>query len=87
MKIIEDNSNVTIFEVLKSGDVFKNRMTQEVFMKLSSTDALEVTCDECDNEFECHLDDYAVNLETGGIERFDMFEKVEKYNATLTLSR
>jgi hypothetical protein len=87
MKILENNSNVTTFTELKTGDVFKSLMTQEVFMKLSSTNALEVTCDECDNEFECHLDDYAVNLETGGIESFSMFERVEKYNATLTLNR
>lgn len=87
MKIIDDYSNVTTFEALKTGDVFKSLMTHEIFMKLSSLNALEVTCDECDNEFECHLNDYAVNLETGGIESFDMFERVEKYNATLTLSR
>ena len=87
MKIIEDNSNVTTFSNLKTGDVFKSLMTQEVFMKLSSTNALETICGNCGEDCECHLDDYAVNLETGGIESFAMFEKVEKWNATLTLSK
>lgn len=87
MKIIEDNSNVTTFSNLKTGDVFKSLMTQEVFMKLSSTNAIEITCDECESKCECHLNGYAVNLEAGGIESFSMLEKVEKYNAILTLNR
>ena len=86
MKIIEENVNVVNFSDLDTGDVFRN-ITQEVFMKLSSAQSFETTCDECNNECECYFDDCAVNLETGRIESFDKFEKVEKWNATLTLSR
>lgn len=87
MKIIEENVNVMNFADLKTGDVFRKSVTQEVFMKLSSAQSFETTCDECDNECECYFDDCAVNLETGRIESLDMFEKVVKYNATLTLNR
>ena len=87
MKIIEENVNVINFTDLKTGDVFRRSVTQEVFMRLSSTQSFETTCDECDNDCECFFEDCAVNLETGIIESFSMFEKVEKWNATLTLSR
>ena len=87
MKIIEENVNVINFTDLKTGDVFRKSVTQEVFMRLSSVQSFETTCDECNNECECYFDDCAVNLETGRIESFSMLEKVEKWNATLTLSR
>lgn len=86
MKIIEENSNVVNFSDLDTGDVFRN-ITQEVFMKLSSVQSFETTCDECNNDCECFFDDCAINLETCRIESFDKFEKVEKWNATLTISR
>lgn len=86
MKIIEENVNVTTFEALKSGDVFRDADTNKIFMKVSMSENIEITCDECDNTFEYYLDDYAVNLETGELNNFYLFDKVEKFNATLTIS-
>lgn len=87
MKIIEENVNVTTFEALKSGDVFRDIETNKIFMKISTVESIEITCDECDNIYEYYVDDCAVNLETGVLFNFDFFKKVEKFYATLTISR
>lgn len=87
MKIIEENVNVVNFTDLKTGDVFRKSVTQEVFMRLSSAQSFETTCGHCGNDCECYFDDCAVNLETGELNYFYPFDKVEKFYATLTISR
>lgn len=87
MKIIETNNNVINFADLKSGDVFRDADTNKMFMKMLMAKPIETICGHCGNCCEYCLDDVAVNLETGEIEFFYMCDKVEKYNATLTINR
>jgi hypothetical protein len=90
MKIIETDLNVTFAELV-AGDVFKAKdcgTNKDVFMKVLPETIL-VECDGCDDTFDCYFTDHlnAINLATGEMGFISPFDKVVKYDATLTISK